>query len=92
MPPRKLKPPKPMDLLTRRLAQSAGQCLRQEPRTEGTVLLRLGAMPRRQYRALCALAGDDAPHEVVDFALRVAGLRPEGRAARRRLAELNCES
>jgi hypothetical protein len=87
MPIKELKPAKPMDLLTRRKAKAATEGLMQEPPTEGTVYLRLGAMPRHQYRALCALVGDDAPQQVMDFAMRITGLRLGSRAGRRRLEE-----
>jgi hypothetical protein len=90
MPPRSLRPSRPMTALTRRLATLAAESLMKEPRTEGTVFVRLATMRRCQYRALCALAGDDSPQEVMDFALRATGVRPAGCAARRRLQE--CEA
>ena len=92
MPVKKLKPRGPMDSAAAQRARAAVERLSQEPVTEGTVLLRLGAMRRHQYRALCALVGSDSPQDVIDFAMRITGLRRGQASTRLRLAELNRES
>jgi hypothetical protein len=88
MPIRKLRPRKQMDSRMCRQARAAVERLWEKPVTEGTVVLRLAAMPRHQFLALCALAGGGEPHMVIDFAMRITGLRQGRASARRRLEEL----
>ncbi len=86
---RKLKPARPMDTTTRIRAKEAVARLGDGPLTEGAVYVRLMRLARRQYRALCDLAGSAQPHVVTDFAMRVTGVKAGAASARQRVAELD---
>ena len=86
---RTLKPRLAMDARAKALAKEAVARLGDGPLTEGAVYIRLMRSPRRQYRALCDLAGSAQPHVVTDFAMRVTGVKAGAASARQRVAELD---